>query len=173
MIKLTRIFVSFTFKHPFRFTHHMCNHVAYIGIESKEGQILHFNSLIRTISGFIGIQSFPVINCFWSVWWFGWCDMICASLESISLMGFLPVLPRPFRLGSNLTPSAFANDTSFIIPWIIELRVPSGILISFRSFEMMPPFPPQGWFLVASYLFKNTNPTVYLTANAWSKRGFS
>ena len=85
-------------------------------------------------------------------------------------MYFLSVFLRPFRLVSNLTPSAFANNTSFIIPQIVELRFPSGILISFRSFEMMPPFTPQGWFLVASYLFKK-NPTVYLTENSWSKRG--
>ena len=86
-------------------------------------------------------------------------------------MDSLPVLLRSFRSGSNLTPSVFANNTSFIIPRIIELLFPSEILLSFRSFKMMPTFPPQGSFLVASYLFKNTNSTVYLTANAWSKRG--
>ena len=75
-------------------------------------------------------------------------------------MYFLSVFLRPFRLVSNLTPSAFANNTSFIIPQIVELRFPSGILISFRSFEMMPHFTPQGSFLVASYLFKKKSNSI-------------
>ena len=80
--------------------------------------------------------------------------IIFASWESISIMDFLPVFLQPFKSGSNLTPYKFANNTYFIIPKIIELLFPSGILISFRSFEMMPPFIPQGWFPVSTHLLK-------------------
>ena len=65
-------------------------------------------------------------------------EMICASWKSISIMNFLPFLLRPFISGFNLTPSTFDNTTYFIIPRIVKLLFPSGILISFRSFEMMP-----------------------------------
>ena len=79
--------------------------------------------------------------------------MICACLEFISIMDYLPFLLWTFISGLDLTPSGFANNISLIIPRIIKLIFPLGILISFRSFEMMPPFPSQGLFSVASYLF--------------------
>ena len=58
--------------------------------------------------------------------------MICTYWESISIMDFLPVLLRPFRLGLNLTRSSFTKHTSLRIPRIIKLWVLSGILLSFR-----------------------------------------
>ena len=86
-------------------------------------------------------------------------------------MNFLLVFLWPFKSGSYLTPSAFTNNTSFIIPRILKLLFQLVISILFRSFKIIPPFPPQGCFLVTSYLFENKNLTVYLTSNAQSKRG--
>ena len=85
-------------------------------------------------------------------------------------MDYLPVLFQPFRSGSNLTPSDFANNTSLITPWIIELSFPSDILLSFQIFKMMPPFYVPRILFGCIIFIKKTDSTVYLTENAWSKR---